>query len=77
MTGYQDGIFAVDRLFWVGFDGKDISDDEIGDDVLLLAYNAGRRRAGRDPMLIMETKLSDGARSRLESEHPANFRADA
>jgi hypothetical protein len=70
----QMNILDIDRHIHAGREGTAI---EIEDELQLAAYNAGRRMAGKPPVVCSETKYNIGCASRVRSEHPANFRADA
>lgn len=68
-------IFSIDAFFLDGYENKPIK--EPFEEVELVAYQAGREKAGLPKFPSYETFQNNGAASRVVSEHPANFRADA
>ncbi|MEA3641285.1 MAG: hypothetical protein VBE63_15275 [Lamprobacter sp.] len=71
-------IFNVDQWFFDGMTGEDPDLSLADDDIYLAAFNAGRRKAGLAPITDGSQGVTPaGCASRLDSEHPANFRADA
>lgn len=67
-------IFDVDRYVLAGMRGEEIPLEE---EIDVIAYNVGRRLAGKENLPCMTSVPQDGAASKLESEHPANFKADS
>jgi hypothetical protein len=71
-------VFDVDLWITAGQRGDEPDWEKVAyDDLYLAAYNTGRRMVGQEAISIASTTTRSGCASRLDSEHPASFRADA
>lgn len=70
-------IFDVDGWVNEGRSGSVPQWEKLDNELYVAAYNSGRRMAGLNPLETYSYHAQAGCASRLDSEHPTSFRADA